>query len=518
MSERLRETERNALLRRVDWRFLLQQVTTPEVLDWASGRLSEAIRLVTSVVEGNATSVDLVVIAHPTRRLLTAAHDVLRPGGEVYCEWRLPLPGGLQRVRRVLQGAGFTDITILWPWPPPLLRSPQFWLPVGAPPALKAFAALRPGPTSQWQRAGRSALPTAAAVGLLAPVCALARRQGAAAGRSRPADPLGELTTSGSAARLRPGGEPSWVLLTGGHRAVNKVVGLPFLGSDSAPGMVVKFARVPEADSGLVHEAEVLSALAATGSLIPGVPHVLATGRRCGRMAVAESAIHGVPLVSRLTRETFPELAASVTTWLIKLAGAAEPQPRESWDARLVTGPLEAFERMFAGAVDASTIEVARRRLATLGPLPLSCEHRDCSPWNVILAADGEPALLDWESAEPQGLPAMDLIYFLTNAALVLEGTLESSRSRETYARVLDPATSIGRVAAGCMERYCAQVGVDSSTLAGLRLLCWIVHARSNHAQATADVAGAPSRRALQEGTFLGLIHEELRLHRGTEA
>jgi hypothetical protein len=496
---------------------LLQHVTTPEAVDWASGRLSEAIRLVTKVVEGNAGSVDLVVIAHPTRRLLAAAHDVLGPGGEVYCEWHLPVPGGLQRVRQLLQAAGFTDIAILWPWPPPWLGSPQFWLPVGAPSAVKKFAALRPAATSRWQRAGRSALPAAAVVGLLAPVCAIARRQEAAAPRPRPADPLGELITSGSAARPHPGGEPSWALLTGGHRAVSKVVALPFLGSDSAPDMVVKFARVPEADSGLSHEAEVLSALAARGSPIPGVPQVLATGRRCGRIAVAESAIHGVPLLSRLTRETFPDLAARVTTWLIKLAGA-EPQPRERWDARLVTGPLEAFERMFACAVDSSTIEVARTTLATLGPLPLSCEHRDCSPWNVILAANGEPALLDWESAEPQGLPAMDLIYFLTNAALVLEGTLESSRSRETYARVLDPATWIGRVAADCLKRYCAEVGVDSRTLAPLRLLCWIVHARSDHAQATADVAGAPSRRALEGGTFLRLIQEELRLHQGTDA
>jgi hypothetical protein len=510
MSERLTDPQRNALLRRVDWRFLLHQTDAPEVRDWAFGTLSEATRLTARAAAESAAGVDLVVLNDPNRGRLAAARDALRPGGEVYCEWRLPRPGGVKRARRVLRAVGFDEIRVLWPWPPPWLQAPQFWLPVDAPEAIRQFVATRPAATSLWQRGGRRALPTAAGRGAIAPVCALARRP--QAGRPRPVDPLSELLDGHG--RAAPGGaaEPSWALLTGGRRTISKVIGVP-LGAGTPSEIVIKFARVPEADASLRHEADVLSALA-DSSPIRGAPRVLATGRRCARVAVAESAIRGVSLLSRLTPETFSELASAVTTLLIELAGTAEPQPRQSWDARLVSGPLQTFSRLFAAALDAPILEAAQRRLATLGPLPLCCEHRDCSPWNLVVTPAGQTALLDWESAEPQGLPAIDLIYFLTNAAFMLERALDSGRTRETYRRLLDPGSSLGRIAAGCMERYCRAVGVDSGQLPALRTLCWIVHARSDHAHATADAAGPPTAHALAHGTFFGLLDEELRVPR----
>jgi hypothetical protein len=514
MSELLPEARRNALLRRIDWRFLLHQVSTPQTLDWGAGKLSAAMRLAADVADGHPGAVDLVVLANPTGRRLAAAHDALRPGGTVYCEWRIPRPGGAQQARRLLRAAGFTDTRILWPWPPPALRAPAFWLPADAPGAIRQFIAMRPAASSLWQRGGRRALPAATACGLLAPVCALARRPQARAPRQHAADPISELVSGDCRAHPgRRGEEPAWALLTGGPRTISKVVGVPLDAAGARSEIVVKFARVPEADSGLHHEADVLAGLAARRSVIPGVPQVLATGRRCGRIAVAETAIHGVPLFSLLTRETYREWASRVTTLLIELAGAPDPQPRDSWNTRLVSRPFETFQRLFMDAVGASTLEAARRTLAVLGPLPLTCEHRDCAPWNLVLATGDQLAMLDWESAEPQGLPAMDLIYFLTNAAFMVEGALKSGRARETYGRLLDRTSFLGRVAADCLERYCTAVGIESGQLAALRVLCWIVHARSEHARATADSAGPPSARALQEGTFIGLLEEELRLN-----
>jgi hypothetical protein len=515
MSELLREAQRNALLRRVDWRFLLHQVSTPQSVDWGAGKLSAATRLAADVTDGYPATVDLVVLANPTGGRLAAAHDALRPGGTVYCEWRLPRPGGAQRARRLLHRAGFTDTRILWPWPPPSLGAPAFWLPADAPGAIRQFIAIRPAAGSLWQRGGRRAVPAASACGLLAPICALARRPQAGVTRQQAADPISELVSGD--ARAHPGGrgeEPAWALLTGGPRTISKVIGVPLSAAGARPEIVIKFARVPEADSGLRHEADVLGELTARRSVIPGVPQVLATGRRCGRIAVAETAIHGVPLFSRLRRETYPELASRVTTLLIELAGASDPQPRDSWDTRLVGRPFETFQRQFSAAVGAATLEAARRRLAALGPLPLTCEHRDCAPWNLIVAADGQLGMVDWESAEPQGLPGMDLIYFLTNAAFMVEGALRPGRARETYARLLDRSSFLGRVAAACLERYCTAVGIEPGQLAALRVLCWIVHARSEHARATADSAGPPSVRALQQGTFIGLLAEDLRLNR----
>lgn len=504
----MREAELNRLLRRVDWRFLLDRAERPRALDFASGVLSEATGLVSSRSPRDSDGADLVVLDRPTRTRIMAAAKRLRPGGELYCEWRLPTPGGTRRAKGVLERAGFTDIRLLWPWPAPPLGRPQLWLPIGSPEAVRTFVSLRPAATKRRQAVARALWPAAARGGLLAPICVIARRPDAPGGRGRARDELARLLAAPT-----DGADPApaWVLLTGGQRSISKVVGLRFFPQGSVPELVVKFARVPEADASLEHEAHVLSTLAAERASLPGVPRVLAAGHRAGRVAVAESAIHGVSLLSQLTAETFPDLAERVTSWLIQLANVNMPDPHRDWQRSVVARSLEEFERDFRGVVDTATIECARARLERVGPLRPSFEHRDCAPWNLILTGDRTPAVLDWESAEPRGLPALDLVYFLANAAFLLEGTLGTGRARETYVRLLDPTTAIGSVAAESFAVYCAGVGIEPAVLAGLRMLCWVVHAHSEHARARSDGGGVPSRDTLRASTFLGLIHEELR-------
>jgi hypothetical protein len=199
-----------------------------------------------------------------------------------------------------------------------------------------------------------------------------------------------------------------------------------------------------------------------------------------------------------------------VTEWLVALAEGS-PAATGDWKARLLAGPLAEFERNFGDVASPGTVAAARMLLGELDRLPQVCEHRDCSPWNVILGDGGAPALLDWESAEPLGLPGLDLAYFLANAAFVLEGALESGGTRESYARLLDPSTPLGAVAASCGEDYRARLGLSPRTFAALRVLCWIVHSRSDYRHLEIEAAGAPAPGRLRDSIYLGLLEEELR-------
>jgi hypothetical protein len=125
-------------------------------------------------------------------------------------------------------------------------------------------------------------------------------------------------------------------------------------------------------------------------------------------------------------------------------------------------------------------MQATRAILATLGDLPLVCEQRDCSPWNVLLDSAGELVILDWESAEPRGLPLLDLVYFLTYLMFFLDGAMESQRFTESYRAMLDPTTFTGRIVAECQLRYLTCVGLDSSVLRPLRLLTWLIHLRGH--------------------------------------
>jgi hypothetical protein len=497
----LSESQRNKLLRRVDWRFLLRIDRLPTTVSFAGSRLTRALELVsTSVVRaGERTEqVDLAALVSPRTRSLRAAYDALRPGGEVYVEWYLPAMDAT-RARRRLEAAGFVSARcyLCWPWPQ---RSPKFWLPLDAPDAIAGFLAARPRDGRRRSALLRAAWRAAVRLRIMIPICTIAQKPGEEA-----AEGNGEAQRS----------DIAWVLLTGGRRSINKVVGLGYSDSQQQPQLAVKFARNPSEDEPLEREAATLRLLGESMVELSGVPEVLFVERRSGRVALGETAVAGQPLLHRLDHGSFPTIASQVTSWLGDLARGAEVQPRAAWFERLVESPVREFERKFASVLDADETVRGRQILETLTDLPLVCEHRDCSPWNVLHADDGSLAVVDWESSEPAGLPGLDLVYFLTYAALFVEQTMDTAGAAETYARTLDPRSTVGAVVRSCEESYCTRLGLDLEQLRPLRLLCWVVHSRSEYGQLEQDALGPPTRDALAGSLFLSLWRQELKRSRG---
>jgi aminoglycoside phosphotransferase (APT) family kinase protein len=331
----------------------------------------------------------------------------------------------------------------------------------------------------------------------MVPLCMIAQKPGHAVGTEQ------ELLPS----------DLSWVLLTGGRRSVNKVIGLGFGKAETAPRLAVKFARSESEDDPLEREAATLRTLERTVPQLRGVPQLLFVGRRVGRVALGETVVFGQPVLGRLDQSSLAAVAEDVTSWLIDLARSVETEPRASWWERLVEGPAREFERMFVSVLDPDEAARTREVLSTLRDLPVVCEHRDCSPWNVLHDDCGDLAVVDWESSEPRGLPALDLVYFLTYAALVVEGAFDDGAA-ETYARTLDPDSVVGAIVQECEQRYCERVGLDAEQLRPLRLLCWTVHAQSEYRLLEQDTAGPPARKALAASLFLSFWRQELR--RGT--
>lgn len=423
----------------------------------------------------------------------------LLPDAELLAHWRLPRPGGARRARRRFEEAGYGDVRVYWAGPLPH-RLPQFWLPVESPEAVEyLLATRRPVAPLRWL------WRLVHKVGLLAPLYVVGRR----------ADSETEDVPLPPSAPL--------LLLTTGHRSINKAVGLAFEPGTDKPTLAAKFARVPEAEPGLEREASVLHRLGEERPNLLGVPLLRGEGRRAGRLAVVQDAVEGESLLDLLRPENFEAMAMRVTRVLVDLAETngqihhtaidppigGELQVRDS-DRRLVDQSLDWFEQGFGPAIDAALLDKARILLADLGDLPPVPEHRDCSPWNILITPSGDPVLLDWESAEPDGLPAMDVVYFLANCAFVLDRALESGRTRESYARLLDPTTPSGRIAVRAIDEYTAALGISPDDFRRLRLLCWIVHSRSDYRHLQLESPGEPSPEALRRSTFLGLVEEEL--------
>ena len=504
------------LLRRVDWRFLAGIPEPRLAYCPIEGPLREAVRTIAGglVDEPLPGRCDLAVLRNPRANDLQAASLALAPGGALYAEWWYPVRGGAATVRRRLEARGLEQVVSYWPWPVPRLSPPHFWLPIERPHAVRWFLDNR---RLQPPRAGSTAAAMVRALwrriwrlGLLVPVCTVARKRPSADGGTPPRRGSG----AGDDGRSLPaalalrhpewahgeaGGEASCLLITAGKSPLNKVVALVFPADLSEPRIALKLARVGEAQAGLEREAAILDAVHAR-RVRPGVPRVVERITLAGREAVAETVVTGEPILNLLRPETHSSLCAKVTELLGDLAAEA-PRRSTAWRHGVAEPAIAALPPPEQAR--------ARAALARVGELPEVVEQRDCSPWNVLVQHDGSVAMLDWESAEERGVPGLDLTYFLTYAALFLDGTVHTGRELGSYERALTPATPTGRVFAECSINYARRVGLEPSTLVPLRLLCWLVHARSAQLRGSPGTSGGRG----DEGLFLALARHELDRH-----
>jgi hypothetical protein len=301
---------------------------------------------------------------------------------------------------------------------------------------------------------------------------------------------------------------PSLVLLTPGARSVGKVIMLLFTGA--TPAVAIKTARIPDAARGVEREADLLDSVHARprGSRA-GAPRVRFRARALDTTVVGESAMTGVPLLARLDARRYPSIAERVTDWLLRLAEPAASTPRRSAWAQVAGPAFDRFATEFGPLVDDAALTRTKTALASLGDLPVVAEQRDFSPWNVF-EGDAGLVVLDWESGFADGIPALDLIYFVTHAAYYLEGAWVSGRYEDAYRAAWSRDTAIGRVNLGCVERYLAGLGMSADLLPALRLLTWVLHSHSDWIHRRDDAGAEPDAEALRDSRFLRLFHAEL--------
>ncbi len=534
------EKQRNQLLRRVDWRFLLPCPTPTVGICFAGGSLATAVRQICQRMadprHGVHEECDLAVSINPSHSTLLAAREALQPNGCCYVEWYTPFAGGADGIRRRMEAAGFDHVTCYWSWPWPSLACAHLWLPLEAPGALHHFLTRGPAAQGAIRRAGRAIRRQvwllAAWAGLALPICVIARK------RTDPEhDPNSPCESTGSV-RRRPrlnavmnsdlvatvqtewtswgmGPTPSqlsWFLLTGGFRSSNKIVALLFAEPNPRPQLVIKLPRVPESSPALANEASILRTLHSLrpGGIV-GAPRLLFWREHGGVMTLGETAVTGAALFTRVRRTTYRSLALRATAWQAALGGRPVPSPRAAWWGRLVEPVLTEIHECFGAVLDRGKLDETRAILASIDGLPLVCEQRDFSPWNVLITESGALGVLDWESAEIQGLPALDLIYFLTYLAFFLDGAIGSGRFQQSYHASLDPTTLTGRVRSECLAHYAELVGLQPDALYPLRLIVWLLHARSEYSRFVADAGGRPTPATLRRSLFIGLWEEELR-------
>lgn len=505
-------TREEQLVRRLDWRFLLDDPAPGRVAYGGDGRgdllpalrraVPELVRLgpATGPEDGAAAPVDLAVLEGPGEEELRAAREVLREGGWLYCEADRGggLPGLLRRAARGgstgggpldgdpaarLRELGFVDVRChahhpdfercreIVPTEPAALalglRRHAPWLPG----ALVRLAA----------RAGARWLPR------FAPrVSVVARRPAGDGGGSarrgrRPERGAGTAKRAAPAGRQDPG--PPWpgppaLAVTPRFRASGHVLLLVPEADGCRPKRVVKVARRPGRSGPLAREADNLRSVhAARPGGFEGIPRPAGTGRIGGFPYLVETGLGGRPVDRSFVRRR-PRLGVrSVVGWLVQLhrATARRGEAGTAADAyrRLVEDPLDRLGRRLGLERDERDLVEATRRLT--GPLagtswPTVFEHGDLSHPNLLLGRDGRVGVVDWEAADPQGLPAADLFFFLAYVAFARHRAEEPEACVRAFERTFFRRSGPVERA---VERYAAALELPADLLLPLFLATW---------------------------------------------
>jgi hypothetical protein len=191
-----------------------------------------------------------------------------------------------------------------------------------------------------------------------------------------------------------------------------------------------------------------------------------------GWPALVETALAGRALRPEVVRRRAPEATEAVEAWVRRLARDAERTPGAERVARLVAGPLEPVAGLGRGERDLvdRTVEVCHPLEQAL--LPAVLEHGDLSHPNVLLGKASQVGVVDWERAEPAGLPLHDLVFFLAYVA--------GARHRASTPEEHEEAVRAERRSTEAILRgHAAAIDVPEALVAPLVVACW--------ARATAD-------------------------------
>jgi hypothetical protein len=243
----------------------------------------------------------------------------------------------------------------------------------------------------------------------------------------------------------------------------------------------------------------------------PGVPRLLGRAGVGARLAIAESAAHGVPLFTRLSRENVESFTRLGASWLADFnTRERRPSPHRDTLRDMTAREIQRFDETFGPIIDPALLDETRRLCADIADVPSVIEHRDFGPWNIFVDETRRLTVLDWESSRLRGLPLLDLIYFVSYIAFFVEGAMVSRRFADVYRSTLDERSPIGRLRQELIEQHRELLGISGTAVRALRALCWIGHAESEFQHFSADAGGPPSVDALRASVFVRLWREEI--------
>jgi hypothetical protein len=220
------------------------------------------------------------------------------------------------------------------------------------------------------------------------------------------------------------------------------------------------------------------------------LPQVVFQGHHHDLAIVGETVIDGVPFEQRSSGVADCRLAGAAATWLTELgAVTADPSAASPLQVAEALGTLfERFAQIYM--LTPEQHDFLAGQIATIGRsrsrIPLVFQHGDPGTWNIWVTPNERVAFLDWEAAEPQGMPLWDLFYFVrTYGAWAMRASSSGDVMKGFAAQFLN-TTPFQRLLITATEHYRERVGVPAELIEPLFYTCWMHRALKESTRLTA--------------------------------
>jgi aminoglycoside phosphotransferase len=289
---------------------------------------------------------------------------------------------------------------------------------------------------------------------------------------------LSFLTANWQRLGLRELGSPSGltsVLATPRFQASAHLIFFVLRPQNSRPILVAKVPRIPGDTSRLDIEVKNLQAVhASRPSGFDSIPRIIIYEDYLGNRLLVETALTSPTMRQSVVRSQPEVCIAAVFNWLIDLQKpSAQISSNDNWMARLAERPLQKFEEWIpVNSVEKSLLQRTREccHLIDAKSLPLVIEHGDLSSPNILMNDQNQIGVVDWELAEPRGLPVVDLFFFLTYIAFSLQKASKKPEYLHAFKRAF-----FGRQCWTIphITKYCDALKISSEALRPLFVVCW---------------------------------------------
>jgi hypothetical protein len=453
-------------LHRIDPRFVLpHEVSRAVVLDgaeeWRAGLVAVGIDVTDEASDSDPPDVVISPAHHASRALTTGARSIIVEGS---CERQLR--GGDYNAQRLLLRPSRERPTLALPLDQqaPVSYALERWSVVDRRWKLWRMRAAR-------FLASRGRFPSWAS-----PVITTATRT--------PGTPL----LIARANDVGVPGDVSWFLTFGQGDALSRNAFQLFRAGALQPEWILKFGRVAGYAERFDDDERGLKLVSGAGHPVAvRVPRLVGRFDVGGIHASVETAAAGRRLRDVLStpgdRTEKLRLIEAIADWILELGRATRTAP-EAVGAELTRLRSLVLPQWRELGVPSDLVD-------DLPPLPGVTQHSDLGTWNVV--ADGADFMVvDWENAREGVLPLWDLLYFLADAFLVLDGSDAAEHKPEGTGRLFAGEAPSSPLLFSWIRRAVEAGGVPAENVGAIATLCWLSHSLSANAHNMSLAAWTP--------------------------